>query len=177
MLIGIISDSHGNNHLLQKALRFIESRRAEAVIHCGDICDVSSLRLLTEYRHTVWLAAGNMDWGITEQLAKKTHGTNIVFEPEYLEVPLDDGSRLAATHSNNQSLTNRLITSGLYRYVCLGHSHRVSDTRQSSARVICPGALSGPRFPEYPTCALLDTQTDTLRFFNLALTNPAPAKL
>ena len=177
MLIGIISDSHGNNSMLQKALLLFENRHVEAVVHCGDICDISSLHLLTKHPLTVWLTAGNMDWGITNRLASEAHGTNVVYEPEYLEMHLNDGTMLAATHGNDQNLTTRLTTSGRYRYICLGHSHRASDTRKSSARVICPGALSGPRYPAYPTCALLNTKTDNLQFFNLAHTPPVPASI
>jgi len=174
MIIGLISDSHGSNRMLRKALDFLHSKKVEHIVHCGDLCDIAGLRLLRDSAVTVWLTAGNMDSGIVHRLSSECHGTNIVFEPDFIELPLNDGLTLAATHGDNMMLMNDLVSGGKYRFVCHGHTHCPADKLSGNTRVICPGSLAYPRCGQSPACAILATASAKTTFYNLSQPTPPP---
>lgn len=166
MRIGLVSDSHGKRGTLKNALDLLVANDIDAVVHCGDICCASCLRLLDKLDVPAWLVAGNMDRGLSD-LDRAVAQSNVTFSYSSVEVPLEDGEYLVATHGHDDALLDSLITGGHFPYVCHGHTHRARDERSGSVRVICPGALSGPRYPSFPTAALLDTGEERVTFFDI----------
>ena len=78
-----------------------------------------------------------------------------------------DRKYLAATHGKDELLLDELIRGEQYRYVCHGHTHRMSDHRINSTRVLNPGALYHPRGGSGRTAMLLDTDTDTVKIMSV----------
>jgi len=168
MRIGILSDSHGNCAKLKMALGVLTKLNVETVVHCGDICCLDSLQMLTKLKIPVWLVAGNMDSHIIHQIKSKARNTNVTFDHSTVEVPLGNNDYLIATHGDNDILLDELISGEQFPYICLGHTHSASDVRHGSTRLICPGALSAPRHPNFPTAAVIDTTIDKVDFYDIS---------
>ena len=168
MRIGLLSDSHENTGALRDALTLFSDLDLHALVHCGDICHLESLYMLNTLKTKVWLVAGNMDQYIIKSLETATHATNVTFRQNSIELPLENGKYLAATHGHNSYILDNLVYSKQFAYVCHGHTHRVQDTHSDSTRIICPGAISGPRYPDFATAAILDSAADSLDFYDIA---------
>ena len=163
MIIGIVSDSHGQLAPLRAAIELFGQRRVEAVVHCGDIGSIQCLDVLGHRDIPVFAAAGNVDCDVPGMLdAAANAGVRLGWE--MIEVPLPDGGSLAATHGHNALLLRSLIDTGRFAYVCHGHTHKRRDELIDNTRVINPGALH--RTPQ-PTVAILVTGRDTLEFLDL----------
>ena len=166
MLIGLLSDSHANTSRLEKAVSLLIRQGAEALVHCGDICAADQVAILADRGAPAYLVAGNMDRRPAE-LAKKAHACGVNFAADFLEAPLGDGRYLIALHGHNDQLLREFVVGGQFPYICHGHTHRAADKTYGPVRVICPGALVHPRSPKHPTAAILDTDSDTVRFIEV----------
>lgn len=166
MLIGLLSDSHRNASRMENALALLVQQGAEALVHCGDIVAVDHVSILASPGAPAYLVAGNMDRRPVK-LAKKARKCGVNFAADFLEVPLGEDEYLIALHGDNEQLLCELVEGGQFPYICHGHTHRTADKTFGSVRVICPGALTHPRSPKYPTVAILDTDSDTLRFIEV----------
>lgn len=166
MLIGLLSDSHGNLSRLTSGVSLLTDQGAEAIVHCGDIVAADHVSILAQPEVPAYLTAGNMDRHCPT-LAKHAANCGVNFAADFIEVPLGGGEHLIAMHGDNEQLLCELVQGGQFPYVCHGHTHRTSDKMFGQVRVICPGALTHPRNPTYPTVALLNTDDDTLRFIKV----------
>ena len=161
MIIGIVSDSHGNLRRLEAALAAMAERNVQAIVHCGDIVDGESIRQLATAGVPAYVVAGNMDRHAAE-LQAAAQQCGVKFGWEVIEVPLDDGRYLVAMHGHDEKILGEMIAEQQFPYVCHGHTHRFRDEHIGGVRVINPGALRHARGHHGPTVAVLDTQTDTL---------------
>jgi len=168
MRIGLMSDSHGKTRLLKRGLEIVLELKAETIVHCGDICSMGSLRMLRQAGVPTWLVAGNMDRDLRYRLDASAQGSSVTYWHSTVEVPIENDACLVATHGDNEDLLAELIRGKQFPYVCHGHTHHARDVRQGQTRIICPGALVGPRHPHFPTVALLDTIADTVEFYDVA---------
>jgi putative phosphoesterase len=165
MRIGLLSDSHGQLDRLRQAMAMLINEGAQALVHCGDIGTRDCVQALGGAAVPAYLVAGNMD-RFHHGLGREKQ-TGLTFSPKTIEVPLDDGQYLIATHGHRESLLDDLIEGGQFPYVVHGHTHSRRNERFPACRVICPGSLHHPRSPRTPGCALLDTQADSVTFFDL----------
>jgi len=166
MLIGLLSDSHANAQRLNDAVTHLVELGAEVLVHCGDIIRRDHVAILARAGAAAYLVAGNMDRHVG-RLAEEARKCGVTFSRDFIDVPLTDGQHLIATHGHNGRMLAEFVAGGEFPYVCHGHTHRAEDRTDGQVRVICPGALSHPRHPKHPTAAVLDTETDTLRFLEV----------
>ena len=173
MKIGILSDSHGKSKRLARGIDLLLDASAEAIVHCGDIENVEGIQLLGDSHLPSYLAAGNMDVSRFGRLQAAADSCGVIFAADFVTVPLNDGDGdgdkkyLAATHGKDELLLDELIRDEQYPYVCHGHTHRTSDQRINSTRVLNPGALYHPRGDTGRTVMLLDTDTDTVKIISV----------
>jgi hypothetical protein len=74
------------------------------------------------------------------------------------------GVKIAVTHGNQHLKLRELINSGKYAYIFTGHTHRRSNEKIGSTRVINPGALGGLSVEERSVYILdLDTGEGEVR--------------
>jgi len=166
MIIGILSDSHGQVQRLAAALAEFENWSVEALVHCGDI-GRACVRPLTDCRYPIYLALGNADRNINWLTAGRRRRRRMVIDRQVVEVPIAPDVYLAACHGDDQRLVEELVASQAFPYVCHGHTHRMRDERYGKVRVINPGSLFYPRGYEHHTVAVLDTEADTLEHIEL----------
>lgn len=157
MLVGILSDSHGDAVMVAAALAMLHARGAQHFIHCGDIGSEGVLDRFAGLPTT--FVTGNTDYDRDDLLR---YGQQIGLQGY---IPLADltldGKRMAIVHGDDAKLLQRLITSQDYDYVLHGHTHQRRETRSGRTLVINPGALH--RAAE-KTAALLDTATGFVEF-------------
>jgi putative phosphoesterase len=154
MLIGILSDSHGDAIATATAIRLLEARGVEYLVHCGDICSEAVLDDLAGHPCTfVW---GNCDSpGPTMRKYLQSLGLAWPEPPVILEL---GGKRIAVFHGHERSFASVADRVDL-DYVFYGHTHKYADRRVGRVRFINPGALHRAK-PH--TCALLDLRSGAL---------------
>ena len=159
MKIGILSDTHDQAERAGRAASLLKSQGAELLIHCGDITTadvVYELHVLPSY-----FVYGNCDddrQSLGEAI--KIIGGTSLGRGGWITVA---GRKIAVTHGDSDSELRRLrqLTPD---FLLTGHTHRVSDQREASLRLINPGALH--RAPFW-SVALLDLKTDALEVLRI----------
>jgi putative phosphoesterase len=159
MRIGIISDTHDRLERTIEAVELLRAEGAEALIHCGDLTGVEIVAACN--LRPCYFVLGNNDADNVPALRAAIEEAAGVCLGWGGEVTLAD-KRLAVTHGHLHSDVRRLLALKP-DYLFSGHSHVMSDSRTGSTRRINPGALH--RASEY-TVAILDLETDELRFLN-----------
>ncbi len=159
MILGILSDSHGDAEATSRAVELLRGRGAELFIHCGDLCGTAVLDVLAGLNcRFVW---GNCDH---PDAAMKKYVRDIGLPMPEGDLTFElDGKSIAVFHGHEDSFPSA-VESGRFDYVLHGHTHRYADTRVGRTRVINPGALYRAR-PH--TVATLNVAADTVCFLRL----------
>ena len=141
MLIGVISDTHGDVGAVRQAIRILDSFHVSLTIHCGDI-GPEILPLLKGRRfHFV---SGNME--VVEPLPDVGRDPEHTFHDQLGTLELE-GRRVAFLHGHDVKLLHHTIHSGEWDLLCHGHTHAFSVSREGQTLVLNPGALSRTRNP------------------------------
>jgi len=166
MRIGLLSDSHGRARLQASALRLLEERNVQILVHCGDLGSAECLEQLSSLGIPAYAVLGNTDQSSLE-LAAAGVNCGVALEPRAIVIPLEGARTAAATHGHDARLLHELIACGRHAYVFHGHTHASRDERAGGVRVINPGALCNSRHPGRPTVALLDTSLESLEWIDV----------
>ena len=160
MIVGILSDTHGDRDAARQAIALLAAHGAQVFFHCGD---VGGERVLDEFiqrrLHFVW---GNCD-DPTPSLRRyvvETLGLALPREPLRVELA---GRRIAVYHGHEREFAPA-VRAPDYDYLFYGHTHVADDQRDNGARFINPGALHRARVK---TVATLDLATDELIYRTL----------
>jgi hypothetical protein len=157
MKIAIISDSHDNLANLEKALSFIKKEKIEAVIHCGDICSLSTLEeILNNFSGKFYLSLGNADGDYLKNLnAQKFSNAKIWQNIGKLAV---ENKKIAFSHL--PEIAKELAQSQEYDFVFCGHTHKPWEEKIGQTKMINPGNIAGLYYR--PTFAVLEPKTQKL---------------
>jgi len=144
MIIGVMSDSHGDGVAIEKAVDAIGE--VDFWLHAGDFC--SDAATLAEYSgKKVYAVAGNCDG-----LAAKSK------VDEFLTV---EGKKIWLTHGHQSSVkygTDDLIWNAKQYgvdIVIYGHTHISEISRYDDLYIINPGSVARPYQVTAPTCLKL----------------------
>ncbi|MEM6332083.1 MAG: metallophosphoesterase family protein [Planctomycetota bacterium] len=165
--IGLLSDSHGRAVTTDKGVKALLSRGVDTLLHLGDVGTVEVIDALAVDRPDVdeqieaHLVFGNTDWDI-EGLSDYAQDLDVLVDHPLGRLTLPEGV-LAFCHGHEPDVVQQAIRDGV-TWLCHGHTHRTSDTRRGSTRIINPGALF--RASAY-TVAVLDTATDRLELIEV----------
>jgi putative phosphoesterase len=159
MNLGIMSDSHGRAEPVRRALTLLDSRGADAIIHCGDVGRLDVLDELAGRR--CWFVWGNTD---SPRATWRPHveALGLPWPDGPLELRLA-GRRIAVFHGHERELSPA-VQAAAYDYLFHGHTHQCDDYRTGGMRVVSPGALHRA---SVKTVALLNLATDHLEFLDL----------
>src|SRR5437879_6438122 len=136
MRIAILSDTHGREEMVRRALAEIAAGAAELIIHCGDIDDAATVRLFPAHTHFVF---GNCDDDRDGIRAAITDiGATLHEGFGYLELA---GKKLAFVHGDDKHQLQELSASAAFDFVFYGHTHVAAEHKVGKTRVINPGAL------------------------------------
>ncbi|MFB6346487.1 MAG: YfcE family phosphodiesterase [bacterium] len=160
MKIGLISDTHGHQDLVEEAADVYASNNVDIIIHTGDVTTVKHIDALIELDCPLHLAFGNCDFNKTSFEQAEAHTTlECAGSGGVLNL---DGRTIAFTHGHYDRTLNELLTENP-DYLVHGHTHDRRDETISNTRVINPGAIKPPN----PSFAILKLQEDKLNFHDL----------
>jgi len=158
MLIGILSDSHGEITRTRKAMQQLADGGCTKFIHLGDVEIIEVLDELIGF--DVTLVFGNCDWGVRLHEHAVQVGIDVRDGADVISV---DGKHIAFLHGHDERKYYGFLDDGV-DYLLHGHSHEKRDEMVGKTRCINPGALH--RAAVY-TVAVLDTCEDTLVFLEV----------
>ena len=138
MQIGILSDTHSRYATVENALRLLQVRKINVVLHCGDIDDSETVWLFQGF--TVHFVFGNCDRMEAHAIRQAVHGIGETLHDGYGAVELE-GVKIAFTHGDDGRLLRDLEASGAFDFIFYGHTHKAEEHRSGPTRVINPGAL------------------------------------
>jgi putative phosphoesterase len=136
MLVGIMSDSHGDAEATARAVQLLTQRGARKLFHCGDIGGQDVLAELAG--HDVVFVWGNCDEP-AGHWRSYVHNLGLPWPKPPVRVEID-GKRIAVFHGHEPHFAAAADDPAL-DYLFHGHSHRYADHHHGRCRVINPGAL------------------------------------
>jgi len=159
MLIGILSDSHGDVVRTEKAFALLESHGAKKFFHCGDVCGEMVLDVMAGRDCTfVW---GNCD---NESPLLTRYVQSIGLTPPKLPIRETHAGKTIAVYHGHEPAFSSFLKQPDCDYLFHGHTHRLDDRRTGKCRIINPGALHRATIH---TAALLDLNKDKLRVLDV----------
>ncbi|MEI6890835.1 MAG: YfcE family phosphodiesterase [Pontiella sp.] len=162
MTIGLLSDTHGNLAVVEKAVAVFREQAVSSIFHCGDIGSFEVLTQLSTLKVPVHAVLGNVDrfssnWDEASMLSGlHLHG-------RFGDIACGS-TRIALLHSDDRITRDRTILSGEYDFVFTGHTHVFHDYSVEGTRCINPGT-AGRGAPN--TCAVLDLDSGVLQQIEL----------
>lgn len=164
MLLGVLSDTHGNLDNTSRAVELLQSQGIEVLLHCGDI-GTSSVVAEFAMDVTGWpthFVFGNVDRD-EALLRHAIQDAGQTCHHRYGEIELA-GRQIALLHSDDQRLFRTTIESSRFDLVCYGHTHQAESHLAGPTLVLNPGALhrANPH-----TVATVDLQAMTVEHFPL----------
>jgi uncharacterized protein len=162
MKICIVSDSHDRAEPLAAAIVEAKLAGAEAVIHCGDLIGVNTLRASLNLNIPIHAVYGN-NLGDIPAMYRMMEKSGGLFRYYGHEAELELGGRkIFVTHMPNHA--QAFACTGDFDLVCHGHSHTAHVGMQANVKgghswLVNPGSVAGidaPRVVGIPTWILGD---------------------
>jgi putative phosphoesterase len=165
MLIGLISDTHDNLPMVEKAVKRLNDERVDLVLHAGDYVAPFVIQKFKTLNCRLIGIFGNND-GDHELLRKRFSETsNCEVRGRFAEVSAG-GFRIALTHGDEAELLNALASCQYFDAVVYGHAHAVAASTNGKTLVVSPGEVCG-YLTGKATLALLDTEKREARIVEL----------
>jgi putative phosphoesterase len=137
MLLGVVSDTHGDLPRTRAAVQMLESLEVAVVVHCGDIGTPEIISLFAPWpTHFVF---GNCD-SDRKALAREIERARQTCHGSFGELELE-GRRIAFLHGDDSDLLRETIDADRWDLVCHGHTHVVRHERRGETLVLNPGAV------------------------------------
>jgi uncharacterized protein len=164
MLVGLISDSHDNLPMVDRAVEFFNKNKVDLVLHAGDFVAGFVVPHLARLNCNLVGVLGNND-GDHELLKKRFAETrNCQLQDEFASVEVE-GFRIALLHGN-QELIKTLVACGYFDAVVHGHTHIAEVQMQGKTLAVNPGELCG-YLSGKPTVATIDTSNRQAKIIQL----------
>lgn len=160
MKIGILSDTHNNIKLTEKAIKIFTEKEIKMLIHAGDLTSPKMLPLFEGFNCTFVLGNGDID---VEELNKKSIKLGFGKIQEFCIFEIE-GKKIIVFHGYNVPLFREAVSSGEYDYIIKGHTHFFENYTSNNTRIINPGSLYGS--DEF-SIAILDTETDRVEMIRV----------
>jgi len=165
MLVGLISDTHDNLPMVDKAVKRLNEEKVGLVLHAGDYVAPFVIPRLSGLKARLIGVFGNNDGD--RELLKKRFSENPMFEVRgnFAEVNIDN-VKIALLHGSEEELLKALIESEAFNVVVHGHTHKAETYRKGKTLVVNPGEVCG-YLTGKATIALLDTVKLELKIVEL----------
>jgi len=155
MLIGLISDTHDNLPMVDRAVRRLNEEGVDLVLHAGDYVAGFVVPRFADLRAKLIGVFGNND-GDHELLKKRfSENKRLELRGNFAEVTAD-GLKIALLHGGDGELLKALIDHECFDVVVHGHSHAPEVRWKGKTLVINPGEVCG-YLTGKSTLGLLDT--------------------
>jgi len=156
MLIGLISDTHDNMPMIEKAIKKLNKEKVDLVLHAGDYVAPFVIPKFKALNAKLIGVFGNND-GDHEFLKKQFSETeNCEIRGRFAEIDAN-GFKIALLHGDEAELLNALINCESFDAVIHGHAHTTGVSKKGKTLVVNPGEVCG-YLSGKSTMALLDTE-------------------
>ncbi len=160
MKIAVMSDSHDHKTNILRAVKVINGRKIDALIHCGDY--VSPFvkkwfeKLDDSIKKNFYGVFGNND-GERLFLKKNLKGVCNIIGMEINKVIF--GKKIFAAHMPSLKTVKALVKSNEYDIILFGHTHNIFKKKyENGVLALNPGELCG-YLTGRSTFAIIDTET------------------
>lgn len=141
MKIGVISDTHDQGDLIEKAVDCFNQEGVELVVHCGDWVSPFILYSFRDLQAPMKGVFGNNDGDKFRHLMTRDKlALNIQYEERFLELNIAD-RLIAVFHGDYQQIVDALVSCGKYDAVFHGHTHQKINQRLGNTLSLNPGSL------------------------------------
>ena len=165
MKIGVLSDTHDQGNLIEKAVEIFNREQVSWVFHCGDWVSPFILYFFRGLQAPLRGIFGNNDGDKFRHLAFKNRWSlDIEYEERFLSVEIDSRS-IAIFHGDYTELVEALVTCGKYDAVFHGHTHQRVNEKVGKTLSLNPGSLMPVTSPtiQGSSIALYDTTNNTAK--------------
>jgi putative phosphoesterase len=154
MKIAIISDTHDNSTNLIKALTLINQKEVSALIHCGDVTNIETFKIILNYfNKSIYLSLGNGDdFKIFNNFLSQKKNSQIQIFNEFGEFNLNN-LKIGISHFP-EVVKNILQNNNDYDFIFYGHTHKPWEEKENKTIILNPGNLAGLFYK--PTFAIID---------------------
>jgi hypothetical protein len=155
VLIGLISDTHDNLPMVDKAVKKLNEENVELVLHAGDYVAGFVVPRFKLLRARLIGVFGNNDGD--HELLKRMFSENkrLELRGNFAEIKADP-LKIALLHGGDAELLGALINHEGFDVVIHGHTHGAEIRRKGRTLVVNPGEVCG-YLTGRSTLALLDT--------------------
>jgi putative phosphoesterase len=165
MIIGLISDTHDNLPMVEKAIKKLNQENVAFVLHAGDYVAPFVIPKFKALNAKLIGVFGNND-GDHEFLKRRfSECPNCEVRGRFAEINAD-GFKIALFHGDETELLNALISCDSFDAVVYGHSHTNVSRKKGKTLVVNPGEVCG-YLTGKSTMALLDTTKREARIVEL----------
>lgn len=166
MLVGVISDTHGNEEGLKDAIAYLNSRHVDLVIHCGDWTSPDMVDLCKMLHCPVVSVLGNCDLDKRRFRAKEDE-LEITFFEDVGFILLGEHNA-GIYHGHDTQKLKDMVASGEYDVVFTGHTHCPqifeSGNMTGNTLLVNPGSLKAYSPNSF---ALYDSKTNKAKIVHL----------
>jgi putative phosphoesterase len=142
MLMGVISDTHDNLPIIEKAVRRFNEENVELVLHAGDYVAPFVIPKFKELKAEFIGVFGNND-GDHELLKKRfSENKKLELRGNFAEVKVGD-LKIALLHGSEEELLKALIETEFFDVIIHGHSHNPENYKKGKTLVVNPGEACG----------------------------------
>ncbi len=167
MLIGIISDTHDNLPMIEKAIKRLNKENVALVLHAGDYVSPFVIPKFKALNAKLIGVLGNND-GDHEFLKKRfSECTKCEVRGRFAEI-IAEGFKIALLHGDETELLKALSNCGGFDAVVHGHSHAKVSRKNGKTLIVNPGEVCG-YLSGKATIALLDTAKRDAKIVELEL--------
>lgn len=163
MLIGIMSDTHDNLPMVDKAVKRLLAEKADLVLHAGDYVAPFVIPHFKPFKGKFIGVFGNND-GDHEFLKRRFAEFNLDIRGIFAEVNVD-GLRIALLHGGEpggapgpSELLKSLLMTKCYDVIVHGHVHEAKAYNRGKTLIVNPGEVCG-YLTGKPSVAVLNTKT------------------
>ncbi|UCF05725.1 MAG: YfcE family phosphodiesterase [bacterium] len=162
MKLAVMSDTHDHLENLERALKKINRQKPDALVHCGDLCSPFVVDRLAGFRGAVHVVFGNNegDRFTIDRAARRFE--HIAIHGEFGFIETGEG---VAAFTHRPEFAEGFATTGRYKAVFYGHTHRHKAERIGDTWLINPGELLG--FIERPRYIIFDLAQGTFRSIDI----------
>jgi hypothetical protein len=165
MLVGLMSDTHDNLPLIDKAIAKMNEANVALVLHAGDYIAGFVIPRFKQLKSRMIGVFGNND-GDHELLKKRfSENPNLEIRGSFAEIPAE-GTRIALLHGGDNELLKSLIAGENYDFIVHGHTHSPEIYKKGKTLVVNPGEVCG-YLTGRATVAILDTTSREATIINL----------
>ena len=166
MKIGIIADTHDNQHAIKNAITIFQEERVDYIFHCGDFIAPFSVKALFNADIPIKLCFGNND-GEKRMIRKLVANQENCEIGEIIFMEEIDGKQIAMTHGHHKDILNMALSSGNFDVVLSGHFHKkIMEKLTNGTLHINPGE-GGGWLTNSPSLAILNLDTLEAKFVDI----------